>query len=56
MDILISLMVFGPMAAAILSFLIGRKHKSGRDRFVWTVVAGEFLLSVWLLSLRSIQM
>lgn len=49
MDILISLMVFGPMAAAILSFLIGRKHKSGRDRFVWAVVAGEFLLSVWLL-------
>ena len=32
MDILIYLMVFGPMAAAILSYLLGRKSKSGRDR------------------------
>ena len=48
MDILISLMVFGPMAAAILSFIIGRKSRSLRDRFVWAVVAAEFLLSLLL--------
>ena len=49
MDILIYLMVFGPMASAILSYLLGRKSKSGRDRFVWATVAGEFLLSLCLL-------
>lgn len=49
MDILIYLMVFGPMAAAVLSYLIGRKSKCGRDRFVWTVVVVEFVLSLCLL-------
>ena len=49
MDFLIYLMVFGPMAAAVLSYLLGRKSKSGRDRFVWLTVAGEFLLSLCLL-------
>lgn len=51
MDILIYLMVFGPMVAAILSYLIGRKSKAGRDSFVWLVVAGEFILSLCLLVL-----
>lgn len=50
MDILIYLMVFGPMAAAILSYLIGRKSKTGRDSFVWLTVACEFLLSLCLLA------
>lgn len=50
MDILIYLMVFGPMAAAVLSYLIGRKSKCGRDRFVWAVVIGAFLLSLCLLA------
>ena len=48
MDILIYLAVFGPMAAAVLSFVIGRKSKSGRDLFVWAVVAAEFLLCLLL--------
>ena len=51
MDILIYLMVFGPMAAAVLSYLIGRKSKKLRDGFVWMTVAGEFLLSLCLLML-----
>ena len=51
MDILIYLMVFGPMAAAILSYLIGRKSKVGRDSFVRIAVAGEFILSLCLLVL-----
>ena len=50
MDILMYLMVFGPMAAAILSFLLGRKSKSARDGFVCAVVTGEFLLSLCLLA------
>lgn len=49
MDILIYLMVFGPMAAALLSFLIGRKSKLVRDRFVCLSVAAEFFLSLCLL-------
>ena len=49
MDILIYLMVFAPMVAAILSYLIGRKSKSGRDKFVWATVVVEFLLSLSLL-------
>ena len=35
MDSFIYLLVFGPMAAAILSFLMGRKTKTGRDMLVW---------------------
>ena len=49
MDLLIYLMVFGPMVAAVLSYCIGRKSKAGRDKFVWAAVAAEFLLSLWLL-------
>ena len=48
MDIILYLLVFGPMAAAILSYAIGRKSKAGRDGFVWAAVAGEFLLSLCL--------
>ena len=49
MDILICLMVFGPMAAAVLSYLIGRKSKTLRARFVQIAVTAEFLLSLCLL-------
>ncbi len=49
MDIFIYLMVFGPMAAAVLSYLIGRKSKCGRDGFVCGAVIVEFILSLCLL-------
>ena len=52
MHTLILLLIFVPIAAAILSFLLGRKTKSGRDIFVCCVAAAEFLLSV-LLFFRS---
>ena len=41
-------MVFFPIAAAFLSFLLGRCTKSGRDFFVWFTVAVEFALSLLL--------
>ena len=49
MDILIYLTVFGPMAAAFLSYLIGRKSKGIRNHFVWAAVIVEFLLCLLLL-------
>ena len=49
MNTLIYLLVFMPMAAAILSFLIGRRTKNGRDLFVRTAVAAEFALSLMLI-------
>ena len=52
MNILIYAMVFLPIAAAFLSFLVGRRSKSGRDLFVWAVVGMEFVLSL-LLFFRS---
>ena len=39
MNLLIYAMVFWPIAAAFLSWLLGRSSKSGRDLFVWAVVA-----------------
>ena len=48
MDILIYFLVFGPMAAAVLSSLLGRKSKQGRDLFVQVTVAAEFVLSLCL--------
>ena len=51
MDILIYFLVFGPMAAAVISFLIGRKSKPARDIFVCAAVAAEFLLSLSLVML-----
>ena len=48
MNILIYAMVFFPIVAAFLSFLLGRKTKTGRDLFVWSVVAAEFILSLLL--------
>ncbi len=53
MNILISLLVFLPMAAAFLSYLLGRKSKAGRDIFVSAVVIAEFLLAAALFFLRG---
>ena len=52
MNMLICAVVFFPIAAAFLSFLLGRSSKSGRDLFVWAVVGIEFVLSL-LLFFRS---
>ena len=49
MDILIYLMVFGPIAAAVLSYLIGRKNKTARNIFFGVAVAVEFILAIVLL-------
>ena len=52
MYLLINLLVFFPVAAAFLSYLIGRKTKSGRDLFVGAVVMVEFLLAAALFFLH----
>ena len=49
MDILVYLLVFFPVAAAILSYLLGRRSKVLRDRLLWVTVAVEFALSLYLL-------
>ena len=48
MHTVIYLLVFLPMAAAILSYLIGRRTKIGRDLFMRAVVVLEFALSLLL--------
>ena len=55
MNILIYLLVFMPMAAAVVSYLVGRKSKNGRDLFVVFTVAAEFALSLALLVLGSAE-
>ena len=45
---LIYLLIFMPMAAALLSYLIGRRSKSGRDLFMSLAVVAEFVLSLSL--------
>ena len=52
MNILICSMVFFPIAAAFLSYLLGRKTKTGRDLFVWSAVGIEFVLSLLLFAAR----
>ena len=49
MNLFLYLPVFMPMAAAFLSYMLGRKTKSGRDVFVGAVVIVEFLLAAALL-------
>ena len=49
MHSLIYLLVFMPMVAAVLSYLIGRRSKAARDLFVRAAVAAEFVLSLILL-------
>ncbi|MBQ2927248.1 MAG: NADH dehydrogenase [Oscillospiraceae bacterium] len=53
MKILIYAMVFFPIAAAFLSFLLGRKTKSGRDLLVRSALGAEFVLSLLLFGLAS---
>ena len=43
--VLIYIMVFMPMVGAFLSYLIGRKSKKGRDRFVSILTIIEFILN-----------
>lgn len=47
-DLLIYLMVFMPMVAAFVSYLIGRKNKTARDYFVAGITILEFVLAVLL--------
>lgn len=49
MDILIYLLVFLPMAGAILSYLVGRKQKKLRDYTVSVITIIEFVLSLILI-------
>lgn len=50
MNILIYLIVFLPMAGALVSYLIGRKTKQGRNYFVNLIACLEFVLSVLLVT------
>ena len=50
MQMLIDSLVFMPMAAAVLSFLLGRKTKTGRDLFLRAVLFLNFVLSLLLFS------
>ena len=43
---LLAAAVFFPMAAGIVSYLIGRKHKKLRDRFVGLAAMFELILTV----------
>ncbi len=52
-NVLIYLLVFLPMAGAIVSYLIGRKTKQGRDYAVIGIASAEFLLSVLLVCSQS---
>ncbi len=46
-ELIIFLLVFYPMAGAILSFLIGRKNKTARNFFADFVVVTEFLMMLY---------
>ena len=48
MKIVMCIMIFMPMICAVLSYLLGRKTKIGRDRFAAGVTVLEFLCSLWL--------
>ena len=48
MTALICLLIFMPMAAALLSYLLGRRAKTLRDTFVCLIVVAEFVLSLTL--------
>ena len=48
MHTLIYLLIFMPMAAAVLSYLVGRGSKKARDLLMQAVVAAEFVLSLLL--------
>jgi hydrogenase-4 component B len=48
-ELLMYIMVFMPMAGALLSYIIGRKTKAGRDIFVRVLTIAEFLFAVLLM-------
>jgi hypothetical protein len=48
MEILIYSLVFMPMVAAFLSFLLGRKTRQGRDLFLRGALVLNFILSLLL--------
>lgn len=47
-QMLIYLLVFMPMVGALVSYLIGRKSKKGRDAFVNVIAITEFVLALFL--------
>ncbi len=49
MNILMLLIVFMPIAFAFLSYIIGKKHKTGRNIFFGITVSLEFILCLCLL-------
>lgn len=51
--ILVYLMVFMPMAGALVSYLIGRRNKKARDYFVSGLTVLEFILAVALVALDA---
>ncbi len=51
--ILIYLMVFMPMAGALVSYLIGRRSKKARDYFVSAITILEFILAVTLVAMDA---
>ena len=51
--ILIYLMVFMPMAGALVSYLIGRRSKKARDYFVSAITILEFILAVALVAMDA---
>ena len=53
MNILIYSLIFLPMAAAALSYLLGRKSKQGRDLFLRIALAAEFVLSLLLFAVGT---
>ena len=56
LDGLIYILIFLPMATAFLSYLIGRKNKTGRNYFVCGTAVLEFCLSLLLLwNLRILE-
>lgn len=50
MSVLLPLLVFGPMAGGVCSYLIGRKHKKARDWFAFVVTALTFAVMVAVLA------
>lgn len=52
-EILLSVVVFYPMLAALISYLIGRFHKSARDYFADFVVVSEFALLLYPIITRT---
>ena len=49
MNYLLPLLVFLPMLAALVSYLIGRRSKPARNAFVCVLLTAECLLAAWTL-------